>query len=89
MCIIAALLQHYNFSFIWVSQSQEVLILHAYAVLQYKPVNKLFLILLTVKYLYPITDKSPATEPMMAAPCGPIIKSALVPTATPPASVAF
>ena len=43
----------------------------------------------TVAYANPNTDSNPATVPMVRAPTGSIIRLAEVPTATPPASVAF
>ena len=45
--------------------------------------------ILTVMYLYPITETKPAKNPMSSPPQGWITMSATDPTATPPANVAF
>lgn len=44
---------------------------------------------LTVRYLKPRVEMAPATNPISMAPYGPMFMSAHVPTATPPAKVAF
>lgn len=44
---------------------------------------------LTVRNLKPRVETMPATNPMIMAPKGPMSMSAQVPTATPPARVAF
>lgn len=44
---------------------------------------------LTLRYLKPRVEMMPATNPISIAPNGPMLMSAHVPTATPPAKVAF
>lgn len=44
---------------------------------------------ITVRKRYPRTDTMAASDPVRMAPQGPMIMSAIVPTATPPASVEF
>lgn len=51
--------------------------------------NPGFDVRLTVRNLKPRVETIPATNPISIAPNGPMFMSAQVPTATPPARVAF